>query len=541
MKLIMISLKRIMLSIIFIIIPLIAYCQTALEEVVRFNVPYGRYFMYHIEANGDLDGDGNNDLMYICCESPDGSGYPSHVYIYHEIPAVNTPPDQVINTPQIGFIGGFGCAASYSGDINGDGFDDLIIGSKYTGGFNTGAVHIYFGGETISEQPDVTLYGEDCMGQVFFLFFGERIISGCDFNGDGFDDLLIYGPDVQDNNDGEVFVFLGGEPFNTTYDLHISGSLDFEFLGEGMATGDINGDGYDDIVVTKEIHNIEPEYDQAIQIYSGGVNLSNTPVYESLVAHSPDSGIGRNILADGDLNGDGFDDIIMSYSDSEGSKLRVIYGHAQFDSLAITDFNFDNTEGKTLLFYCNLDNDLYSDFCIRQISSPNYYGSFNVYKQTNSSVDLNCDYRNIGELYQGFYGYGYLLGDMNHDGYQDFFTISSSTIAQDDNYAKILTEDYVEVNDDTIPVASGRVQCYPIPFKDELTIEYKHQLNNKHYDIDVYDIKGRIVYRMENFNSQLIKWYPNADHRSRLSNGVYLLRLSENGRTIETSKIIYLN
>jgi hypothetical protein len=521
--------------------PVILSGQDSLEEVLRFNVPYGSHFLHPIEANGDINGDGNNDLIYICCESPDGSGYPSHVYIYHELPEINTPPDQIIGTPQIAWIGGFGCSASYSGDINGDGINDLIIGSKYTGTYNTGAVHIYFGGATLSEQPDVTLYGEDYASQVYFLFFGERIISGCDLNGDGFDDLIIYGPDVQDNNDGEVFVFLGGEPFNSTCDLHITGSLDFEFLGEGMATGDINGDGYDDIVVTKEIHNIEPEYYAVIQIYAGGTTLSNTPVFESVVGHSPDSGIGRDILADGDLNGDGFDDIIMSYYDNEGSKLRVIYGQSQFNTLSIVDFAYNNEDEKKLLFYCNLDNDAYSDFCTRQVSSPDFFGTFNVYKQTGSLLDLNCDYTNVGEFVHGIYGYGYLLGDMNHDGYQDFFTMSNTLSNQNVDYAKILTEHYTGISEENIHSPACSISCFPNPFQDQTSIEYALK-ETGFVILEIFNPRGQKVRALwdgyKSAGKHTATWDGGDNNGRDSGNGIYLIRIQSGGQQ-QVSKVLH--
>ena len=73
------------------------YAQPALQEIVRFNIPVGESFCTHVEAGGDINGDGRPDLVFSCIDELHYFNAP--VYIYYSIPDSNAVPDQILTSP----------------------------------------------------------------------------------------------------------------------------------------------------------------------------------------------------------------------------------------------------------------------------------------------------------------------------------------------------------------------------------------------------------------------------------------------------------
>ena len=102
----------------------------------------------------------------------------------------------------------FGSSIANAGDVNGDGFDDLIVGSSGAVdslGWPTGITSVYFGGNHTHSNPNWTVDGEDSGDK-----FGGRVSSAGDVNNDGFDDILITSTwFTQSGGEGKVYLFLG--------------------------------------------------------------------------------------------------------------------------------------------------------------------------------------------------------------------------------------------------------------------------------------------------------------------------------------------
>jgi len=131
-----------------------------------------------------------------------------------------------------------------SGDLNGDGYDDFIGAGASRYGNNRGRCYIYYGGPNMDVAADLMLTGENAND-----YFSENAWSGGDLNGDGCDDLVVGAPGYS-NFQGRVYVYYGGSSMNGTADLTLTGENRSDWFGWFCSLGDVNGDSFDDIVVT---------------------------------------------------------------------------------------------------------------------------------------------------------------------------------------------------------------------------------------------------------------------------------------------------
>jgi hypothetical protein len=154
----------------------------------------------------------------------------------------------------------FGASAAVA-DLNGDGIDDLIVGAPLADGtdVDAGKVYVFFGGPTlgdrVSDSADVILQGQPTHNS-----FGRALRTG-DVNGDGVADLLIGAPEADYLNDdnGRAYLFLGGPGLASKYavqaDAIFNGELiQGEAFGSVVSLVDFNGDGLPEVVSASAQH-----------------------------------------------------------------------------------------------------------------------------------------------------------------------------------------------------------------------------------------------------------------------------------------------
>src|SRR5204863_4309815 len=145
----------------------------------------------------------------------------------------------------------YGSSVSSAGDVNGDGFDDILVGAVfYDGGeHDEGLAVLYLGSPSgPSSTPAWTAKSNQANGH-----FGRSVRAAGDVNGDGFDDVIIGANTYDDGetHEGGAFLFLGLPSGLTPMPVwRAEGEQDSAFFGFSVDTaGDVNGDGFADVIV----------------------------------------------------------------------------------------------------------------------------------------------------------------------------------------------------------------------------------------------------------------------------------------------------
>ncbi|MBS1517952.1 MAG: VCBS repeat-containing protein, partial [Bacteroidetes bacterium] len=329
-----------------------------------------------------------------------------------------------------------------SGDLNGDGFDDVAVSAPaYEPG---GAVFIYYGSSSgPSVLPDKIIYGDG-------IGFGNRVTCEGDFNNDGYYDLII-GVPFEDS--GKVKLYLGSATgIKDTADwVSISyGGINFGLMVS--SGGDVNGDGYDDLIASVQYYLLDSHHVGALVFLGSAEGLSDSagPAWTASIFSPPDYSFGGNVSISGDVNGDGFDDAVVSDADSR--KVFVYLGSADrqmFDPPEITlsqniyDFGFAACIAK------DINGDGYDEICIgdRESSLYLYYGSAAGPSQ-NYNLSLSaCSYRVSS------------AGDFNNDGYNDILVSTCDLPGVNIYFGSItgLNNIPVQLNVECYSLASGDI------------------------------------------------------------------------------------
>ena len=263
-----------------------------------------------ISSAGDINGDGFIDMI-IAAEALDVSGDEGGIYILHgsELGLDFIPETFIAGDHEISY---FGNSVSSAGDINNDGFDDIIVGApQYTNGqFEEGRAYVYLGSSSgIVTLPSLILEADQANA-----FFGFGVANAGDINADGFDDILISAPRFDNGqvDEGRVYVYQGSltglNPIPTIILEVDIATVQFGFSVDGA--GDINNDGYDDIIIGAISYENGETDEGAVYVYYGSSIGISHDSFSLLESNSTNSYLGVSVSDAGDVNNDTYDDII---------------------------------------------------------------------------------------------------------------------------------------------------------------------------------------------------------------------------------------
>jgi hypothetical protein len=257
-----------------------------------------------VASIGDFNGDGFDDWIAGALGNDAGGLDAGRAYIYFGRPSPDTTADMILTGQAAGDE--FGAAVAGAGDVNGDGFDDVIVGASRNdlAGANAGSAFVYYGGSIPNATADLVLIGAAPGDRC-----GYSVAGAGDINGDGFDDMIVgaIANDAGGTDAGRAYVYFGGMFPNATADLVLTGAAAFDAFGTSVArAGDFNADGFDDVIVGAPFSGGTGR----AFVYLGA-NVPEATADLTLLGEAANDVFGFSVGGGGDVNGDGFDDLIV--------------------------------------------------------------------------------------------------------------------------------------------------------------------------------------------------------------------------------------
>jgi hypothetical protein len=273
---------------------------------------YGAWFGHSVATAGDVNGDGYADVI-VGAPSPARETKRGRVFVYHGSGlGLSATPNWVIESDQD--TAWLGHLVATAGDVNGDGYADVAVGEHRwddSGQVDQGRAFVYHGSpEGLSATPDWVVAGGQAGAN-----FGRWLGTAGDVNGDGYADLIV-GAHFWDNgqiNEGRAFAFHGSATgLSTTAAWTAEGDQGGAWFARALGTaGDVNQDGYSDVIVGA------PKYDggqadegRAFVYYGSATGLSPTAAWTAEVDQAG-AAFARRVSSAGDVDGDGYGDLIL--------------------------------------------------------------------------------------------------------------------------------------------------------------------------------------------------------------------------------------
>ena len=356
------------------------------------NVDGHELFGYSVAPAGDINKDGYDDMI-IGAPGASADGYElfsGTVLVYlGSARGIHSMPDKILMDDMAS--SSFGICVAGGGDINGDGYSDVIIGAPAYGYQQSqqefyGRAYIYYGSP--AGLPDTP--GSFLSGEIVRRSFGYMLVNAGDINGDGFADIAVSedGFDNQDYSTGIVKVYTGSDTgLVTTYSKKytLPQVSTFTGLGRKLAGGnDLNGDGYSDLVINQPFYNYvdqSPGGSVLVTVprfwicYGSPAGLATDPV---IISQAP-AGLTNetDISSAGDVNGDGYTDLALTgdhYDTSKGRYSgRMIIYHGSATGLTESGFEYADTgrlsPGLKIAGAGDIDGDGFDDLLV---GAPNY-------------------------------------------------------------------------------------------------------------------------------------------------------------------------
>jgi len=356
---------------------------------------------------GDVDGDGYDDVLIGATRYNNSRG---RAYLFYGGPHMDAAPDLIFEGQNKGDHFGAGIAC---GDIDNDGYDDIVIG----GG---GRAYLYWGSDrnSIDTKPDKIFTGENKKGSRFGYHSAVY-----DMDNDGYDDIILGAYWYPGNATGRVYLYYGKkkESMDTSCDLIFTAEKTEERFGYTISCGDVDNNGYGDLVIGSSGKQQGRAY-----LYYGG-SKSNMDAKADIVfeATSRRYKWGYGLICV-DQNGDGCDDLLFgapACNDYQG-RSYLFYGSSKMSMDTNPDMTFDGEVEGSLYGVreaCgDIDGDKVNDLIIGASGCGQRIGRMYVYwGKELSAPNPKPGMILMGENPNDEFGARIVCGDVNNDGFDD--------------------------------------------------------------------------------------------------------------------------
>jgi hypothetical protein len=388
-------------------------------------------YMARSVTAGDVDGNGYDDVLVGAFLYDNGETDEGRAFLYLGSPTgLATSPTWTAESDQAGAW--FGFCLSTAGDVNGDGYDDVIIGAAYYDSEQSdeGRAFIYMGSPIgLAAAPSWT-----AEPNVSDASFGYSVAGAGDVDGDGYADVIVGAPIYANGQmlEGAAFLYRGGAAGpSPTASWSVESNQIGAHLGTSVATaGDVDGDGFADVIVGVDEYDHEQNNEGQARVYGGSpAGLSASPVWDA-ESNRMDAHFGSSAATAGDVNGDGFSDVIVGapgYTNGETTEGGAFVYHGSAGPMS-SEPRLRMTSSQTSSFFASslapagdVNGDGYSDLVV---GAPYH---------DNGEVDEGAAFVFFGEPDDAGFGpalevdqagahFGNSVahaGDVNGDGYAD--------------------------------------------------------------------------------------------------------------------------
>jgi hypothetical protein len=389
-------------------------------------------------ATLDMDGDGFDELATTESRWRSDRGTLGRVMIFHGSARgldslatnalVSSDPDSNMGTE-----------IASAGDVNGDGFEDLLV-TEETIKERVGRVFLYLGGAR--GKPMIPAWTVE--GLSFDSGVGRSMTAAGDVNGDGFGDVVIGELRAADPlaEEGVDRLYLGSaRGLSTSPAWTTRGGQERMELGSWMnGHGDVNGDGHDDVLLGAGLYDGVAGVESGVaRLFFGNEHGAGDAPAWSREGAGPNFYFGCYTCFAGDVNGDGFDDILVSerqFSDEkrpERGRVLVFDGGKNGPAREPSWTALGPVPYSLYGFYAqglgDVDGDGFDDIAI---GAPQYTegktkhsGLIEVYRGGRNGLESSAAWRVVGDREDAHMGHGVFTGDFNGDHVPDLVALAA--------------------------------------------------------------------------------------------------------------------
>ncbi len=410
----------------------------------------------------------------------------------------------------------FGWSVAFAGDVNNDGYEDVIIGAPlydYTGAADAGRAFVFYGNSNGIAASEDWAFGVSNAG----ARLGTSVASAGNVDGDNYDDVIIGAPGYSNgqNNEGRAYVFNGmSSGLNSSYSWMIeSNQSDAAFGFSVSSAGDVNGDGYSEVIVGAPKYSNGHNEEGGAFLYAGSAYGLGSTACWTADSNQGSAEFGNSVACAGDINNDGYADVVVGaprYDHGQTNEGKIYLYLGGSGGLASTEVwtaesNQNNAYmGWSVASAGDVDNDGYDDI---MTGAPYYDGGLRsdagrvvIYGGNSTGVPASIGTFE-GESAGDLFGYSIAgAGKVNNNNFDDVVvgSPSCSAIYSDGGKTSILDDPDLIYSKGSaggnMPVSLIGAAVYPNPCRTgETTVEFDLPESNP-VAIEVLDYTGAVVY-----------------------------------------------
>ena len=503
------------------------------------------HFGYSVASAGDVNGDGYSDVLVGAPENDNGQADEGTAYLFLGSPAgLALTPAWTAESNQPGAH--LGTSVASAGDVNNDGYRDVLVGvPDYDDGQeDEGAVFLYLGSPGGLSSNPAKLWQQNHAGGGF----GSSVGCAGDVNADGFDDVLVGAPgfDGGESDEGAAYLFLGAaSDLQSAPVWFAEGNQAGASFGASVAAlGDMNGDGFDDVVIGAPLFDgghIDEGQARAFGGTSSGLSASPLQNFER---DEEGAHFGFSVAGAGDLSGNGIRRIlfgapIYAYTHTEeGGTWFATLGQAPF----FLDFGGQDFahRGVSIASAGDVNADGMMDVVIGA-------DGFDAGEEDEGRVTVHLGHPSfvvdrtaawVADGNQPFSAFGFSVasaGDVNGDGYDDVVVGAPKFDAGQSDEGSA----FVFLGPSGIPVGvieeseTAELLTFrlagPNPFRTGMSLSYTIPRHGQVH-LSVFDVTGRqralLVNEEQEAGSHSVTWNGRDEFGVECFSGVYFVRLA---------------